>query len=217
MKSFCIIGMGRFGQSLAMCLTRKRHQVLILDDDEDDINAIADYVTDAAYGDLTNEKFLRNSGVANYECAIVAISGKLNDSIIITLLLKDMGIPKVVVRADSDMDGRVLKKIGADMVVYPEREMGDRLAYVLDKDNVMEYIQFSNEFSIVETPVPKNWIGMNLIELNVRNKYEINVIAVRAANGKMNISPNPKLPFAEGDAVTIIGSNKAIDKLIKNE
>lgn len=217
MKSFCIIGMGRFGQSLAMCLTRKRHQVLILDDDEDDINAIADYVTDAAYGDLTSEKFLKNSGVANYECAIIAISGRLNDSIIITLLLKDMGIPKVIVRADSDMDGRVLKKIGADMVVYPEREMGDRLAYVLDKDNVMEYIQFSDEYSIVEIPVPTDWIGKDLIELNVRNRYGINVIAVRSSSGKMNISPSPKLPFTDGDSVTVIGSNKSIDKLVKSE
>lgn len=217
MKSFCVIGMGRFGQSLAMCLTRQRHQVLILDSDPDIINSLADYVTDAAYGELTNEKFLRNSGVANYECAIIAISGNLNDSIILTLLLKEMGIEKVVVRADSDMDGKVLKKIGADMVVNPEREMGDRLAYVLDKDNVMEYIQFSDEFSIVETPVPTEWVGKNLIELNIRNNYGVNVIAIRSSTGKMNIAPNPKLPFSSGDAVTVIGSNKSIDKLIKSE
>ncbi len=215
MKSFCIIGLGRFGQTLAKALVRNGHEVVIVDEDEESINALADYVSDAVIGDPTNEAVLRQAGAADADCVVISISNNLNDCIITTLLLKDMGAKKVVVRANSDLEWRVLEKVGADMVVFPERQMGEKLAYTLDKNNVMDHIQFSNEYSIVETSVPAEWIGKSLIDLNVRREYGVNVIAVSGTDGKMNISPDPKKPFESGEAVTVIGENRNIDKLIK--
>ena len=215
MKNFCIIGLGRFGQTLAKALVRNGHEVVIVDEDEESVNALADYVSDAVIGDPTNEAVLRQAGAADSDCVVISISNNLNDCIITTLLLKDLGAKKVVVRANSDLEWRVLEKVGADMVVFPERQMGEKLAYTLDKNNVMDHIQFSNEYSIVETSVPAEWIGKSLIELNVRRDYGVNVIAVTGANGKMNISPDPKKPFEQGECVTVIGENRNIDKLVK--
>ncbi|MBE6638550.1 MAG: TrkA family potassium uptake protein [Ruminococcaceae bacterium] len=215
MKSFCIIGLGRFGQTLAKSLVRNGHEVVIVDEDEESINALADYVSDAVIGDPTNEAVLRQAGVADADCVVISISNNLNDCIITTLLLKDMGVKKVVVRANSDLEWRVLEKVGADMVVFPEKQMGEKLAYTLDKNNVMDHIQFSNEYSIVETSAPSQWIGKSMIELNIRRDYGVNVIAVSGEDGKMNISPDPKKPFSAGDTVTVIGENRNIDKLVK--
>ncbi len=215
MKSFCIIGLGRFGQTLAKSLVRSGNEVVIVDEDEESINLLADYVSDAVIGDPTSESVLRQAGAADADCVVISISNNLSDCIITTLLLKDLGAKKVVVRANSDLEWRVLEKVGADMVVFPEKQMGERLAYTLDKNNVMEHIQFSNEYSIVETTVPGDWVGKSLIDLSVRRAYGVNIIAVTPKNGKMDISPDPQKPFAEGDAVTIIGENRKVDKLVR--
>ena len=215
MKSFCIIGLGRFGQTLAKALVRNGHEVVIVDENEESVNALADYVSDAVIGDPTNEAVLRQAGAADSDCVVIAMSNNLSDCIITTLILKDLGAKKVVVRSNSDLECRVLEKVGADMVVFPEQQMGEKLAYSLDKHNVMDHIQFSNEYSIVEASVPTEWIGRSLIELNVRREYGVNVIAVTDANGKMNISPDPKKQFEVGERVTVIGENRNIDKLVK--
>ena len=215
MKSFCIIGLGRFGQTLARSLVRSGHEVVIVDEDEAAVNALADYVSDAVIGETTSESVLRQAGAADADCVVIAISNNLGDCIVTTLLLKDMGAKKVIVRANSDLECRVLEKVGADMVVFPEKQMGERLAYTLDKNNVIDHIQFSGEYSIVETAVPAEWIGMSMLELNIRREYNVNVIAVSSGGGKMNISPDPKKPFEEGDSVTVIGENRNVDKLVK--
>ena len=215
MKSFCIIGLGRFGQTLAKSLVRGGHEVVIVDRDEEVVNALADYVSDAVIGDPTNEAVLRQAGAADADCVVICISNDLSDCIIITMLLKDMGVKKVVVRANSDLEWRVLEKVGADMVVFPEKQMGERLAYTLDKQNVIEHIQFSGEYSIVETSVPAAWVGKSLIDLSVRREYGVNVIAVTGSGKKMDISPDPKKPFEMGDTVTIIGENRNVDKLVR--
>ena len=215
MKSFCIIGLGRFGQTLARSLVRNGHEVIIVDEDEAAVNSLADYVSDAVIGETTSESVLRQAGAADADCVVIAISNNLGDCIITTLLLKDMGAKKVIVRANSDLECRVLEKVGADMVVFPEKQMGERLAYTLDKNNVVDHIQFSGEYSIVETSAPTEWFGKNMLELNIRREYGVNVIAVTSKGCKMNISPDPKKPFEEGDSITVIGENRNVDKLVK--
>ncbi len=214
-RSFCIIGLGRFGQTLAANLAKTNHQVLVIDIDEDVINTIGDTVTNAVAGDPTNEAVLHAAGVADYDCAVVATAESINASILTTLLLKEIGVKQVVARAASEQHGKVLEKIGADMVVFPERDMGEKLVNILDRNNVLEYIEFSDSHSIVETAVPKKWIGKTLIELDVRRKYGVTVLAVGDAEGSMNISPDPTKPFTGEETVALLGENKAIDKITK--
>ncbi len=214
MKSFCIIGLGRFGQTLAVSLIRKGHQVMVIDEAEDAVTPLADYATNALIGDPTGEQLLRSSGAAEYDCVIIAMSGDINKTLLITMLLKDMGAPYVVARANSDLERRVLEKVGADKIVFPEQEMGEKLASMLESNNILERLQFSNEYSIVELPMPADWVGKNLIELSVRANYGVNVIAITDEKDQMNISPNPKEALKAGHSVTIIGENKKIDRLI---
>ncbi|MBQ8248298.1 MAG: TrkA family potassium uptake protein [Clostridia bacterium] len=212
-RSFCIIGLGRFGQTLAVNLAKTGHQVLAIDIDENVINVIADTVTNAVAGDPTNETVLHAAGVTDYDCAIVATAENINDSVLTTILLKEMGIKQVVARAGSEQHERVLEKIGADMVVYPERDMGEKLVHILDRNNVLEYIEFSDTHSIVEVAVPAEWVGKSLIELNVRRNYGVTVLAVGNENGMTNISPDPARKFVVTDTVALLGENKAIDKI----
>jgi trk system potassium uptake protein TrkA len=214
MKSFCIIGLGRFGQTLAAALVRNGHQVLVIDENEDAVAPLADYMTNAVIGDPTSENLLRASGAAEYDCVVIALSNNINKSILIAMLLKDMGAPYLVARANSDLERRVLEKVGADRIVFPEQEMGEKLASMLESSNILERLQFSNEYSIVELPMPLDWVGKNLIELSVRANYGVNVIGITDEKDRMNISPNPKEPLKAGHTVTVIGENKKIDRLI---
>lgn len=159
MKNFCVIGMNRFGQTLALTLAKAKNQVMIIDEDAAMINAMADFVTDAVVGDPKNEEVLVSAGVAEYDCIVVCYSGGIDDSILITLLLKDIGAKYVVARAQSDLHMRILKRVGADRVVYPEKDMGERLAHTLTKNNVTEYIELSEDCSIVEITIPDDWVG----------------------------------------------------------
>lgn len=212
-RSFCIIGLGRFGQTLAINLAKTGHQVLAIDIDENVINVIGDTVTNAVVGDPTNEAVLHAAGVIDYDCAIVATAENINDSVLTTILLKEMGIKQVVARAGSEQHERVLEKIGADMVIYPERDMGEKLVHILDRNNVLEYIEFSDTHSIVEVAVPKQWVGKSLIELNVRRHFGVTVLAVGNEGGTTNISPDPTRKFVVTDTVALLGENKAIDKI----
>lgn len=215
-RSFCIIGLGRFGQTLAVNLAKTNHQVLVIDIDEDIINAMSDTVTNAVVGDPTNEAVLHAAGVKEYDCAVVATAESINDSILTTILLKELGVKKVVARAGSEQHGKVLEKVGADMVVFPERDMGEKLVHILDRNNVLEYIEFSESHSIVEVSVPSKWIGKSLVQLDVRRRYGVTVLAVSdSESGNMNISPDPTKPFSGTETVALLGENKAIDKITK--
>ena len=187
---------------------------MIMDEYEEAVNTLADYATNAVIGEPTNEQTLRASGAAEYDCTVIALSNNINKSLLITMLLKDMGAPYVVARANSDLERRVLEKVGADRIVFPEQEMGEKLASMLESNNILERIQFSNEYSIVEIPMPAEWVGKNLIELSVRANYGVNVIALTDEKNKMNISPNPKEPLKAGHSITVIGENKKIDRLV---
>lgn len=215
-RSFCIIGLGRFGQTLAKNLAKTGHQVLVIDVDEDVIDVMSDIVTNAVVGDPTNEAVLHAAGVVDYDCVVVATAENINNSILTTILLKEIGAKQVVVRAGSEQHERVLEKIGADMVVFPERDMGEKLVNILDRNNVLEYIEFSESHSIVEVTVPQKWIGKTLIELDVRRRYGVTVLAVgNAETGEMNISPDPTQSFSGTETVALLGENKAIDKITK--
>ena len=213
-KSFCVIGLGKFGFSLAQTLIEEGNQVMIIDTDEEKVSALADGATNAVIGDATNEKVLRAAGIANYDCVAVCVSGNLNDNVLLTIMLKEMGIKKVISRAHNESHKKVLERIGADIIVVPEQDMGEKLGYMLSRENVTEFIEFSG-YKIVEMIVPKEWVGKNLVELDVRRKYGVNIIAVVAADSnEPNVSPSPMRAFVEGDKISIIGTDKDIDKLV---
>ncbi len=215
-RSFCIIGLGIFGQILAKNLAATGHQVLVIDIDDDIINVMSDVVTNAVVGDPTNEAVLHAAGVSDYDCAVVATAQNINDSVLTTILLKEMGVKQVIARAGNERHGRVLEKVGADMVVFPEKDMGEKLVNVLDRNNVLEYIEFSDSHSIVEITVPQSWIGKSLIELDVRRRHGVTVLAVGdSQTDEMNISPDPARKFNGSETVAILGENKNIDKITK--
>ena len=214
-RSFCIIGLGRFGQTLAVNLARTDHQVLVIDTNDDIVNAMSDIVTNAVVGDPTSEAVLRAAGVGDYDCAVVASAENINDSILITLILKEMGVPQVVSRASSDQHRRVLEKIGADMVVFPEQDMGEKLVGILDRNNVLEYIEFSDTHSIVEVAVPEKWVGKSIAEIDIRRRYGVTVLAVNDPVTGMNISPDPNKPFSADETIALLGENNDIDRITK--
>lgn len=213
MKSFCVIGLGKFGQAVAETLAADGRQVMIIDIDSDKVTAIADTVTNAVIGDPTNETVLRAAGVADYDCAIVCLNNNINASILLTITLKEIGVKKVVARAMNDGHRKVLEHIGADIIVFPEQDTGEKLGYMLTKNNITDFVDFSG-YKIVELVVPREWLGKSLMELNLRRRYSVNVIAVSLADGTVTVSPDPNRPFEEGDKVSVIGEDKDIDKLI---
>lgn len=205
--------MNRFGQAIAMTLAEEKKQVMIMDENKEVVAQFADYVTAAVVGDPKNEQALRAAGIADYDCCVVCNSGKIEDSILITLLLKDIGAKYVLARAQSELHMRILKKVGADRVVYPERDMGERLAHLLSKNNVTNYLDVSKDVSLVEIKAPEKWVGKSLSELEIRNKYNVNIIAV-TLNNEHDFSPDPTAPIEKDAILTIVGSKKNVDKLV---
>jgi trk system potassium uptake protein TrkA len=214
MKSFCIIGLGKLGQTLAESLTADGKEVLVIDLDADKINMIADNVTNAIIGDCTNDAVLKAAGVADYECAIVCIAENINANVLLTLKLKEMGIKTVIARAINDGHRRVLEKVGADMIIFPEKDIGERLAFTLARDRVTDFMEFKG-FQIAEITVPEKWIGKTVIELDIRKKFGINIIAVTANDGTVTVSPSATRPFMKGDLVSIVGSDEQVQICLK--
>ena len=213
MKSFCVLGLGKFGTTLAETLAKNGKQVLVIDSDADKINDIADKVTYAVIGDPTNEKVLRTAGVKDYQCVIVCMT-QVNENILLTITLKEMGIQKVISRAVNEGHHKVLEKIGADGIIFPERDSAEKLAFMLQKDNVTEYIDFHG-YKIVEIRVPNTWVGKSLVDLEIRNKYGVSVLAVINKDGEAEIPPSPRKHFKEDDSVSVLGTDKSIAKLTR--
>lgn len=215
MKSFCVIGLSKFGAMLAETLAHEKYQVMVIDQDVEAVEALADITVNAVVGDPTNEKVLQQAGVRNFDCVIVCFDDNLNDSILTTVLLKEMGIKQVVVKVNSELNKRVLEKVGADMVIFPEQDMGERLAHVLMTENVLEYFEFSDKYTIVSMLVPESWLGKTIVEADIRRKYQVTVIAVQRKNGEVAVSPHPETVFETGDVVSMIGTREQLDKLMK--
>ncbi len=216
MNSFCIIGLGKFGQSLALSLASEGKQVMVIDTDDDKVSEIADFVTNAIIGDPTNEAVLRASGVKDYDCAVVCFTGNINENILLTIMLKELGVKKVIVRAVNDGHQRVLERIGADMIVFPEKDMGEKMAFRLTKENVTEYIEFTG-YTLIEMIVPHSWDGKNLIDLNVRRRFGVNIIAITDRDGNVDVSPAPTRVFVNGEKVSLIGSDENVAKIMKEK
>lgn len=217
MKSFVVIGIGRFGSNLAKTLYSLGNDVLAIDPNEDRINHIQDFVTHAVVGDPKDESVLKAAGVRNFDCAVVALSDDYQSNILVTLMLKEMGLPYVLSKAGSDLQARVLLKVGADKIIFPEKDMGTKVAQGLSTANILDFIDISDDYSIVEIKVPEKWISKSLRQLNVRALYGVNVIAIKSDKKccDIDISPNPEYPFEKDDIIVVIGSHESIKKITK--
>lgn len=216
MQSFVVIGIGRFGNALAKELFNDGHEVLVIDPDQDKIQKIADSVTHAVIGDATDPAVLESIGVRNFDCAIVSIASNVQDSILVTLHLKEMGVSYVIAKARDAMHTKVLEKIGADKVVFPEHEMGQRLAQVITLRNVVDYLELSDDYSIMEVKVPKCWDGKTLTDIDVRAKYKVTVLAVRHPDtDKLTISLSANFVVSSSDIIVVLGKNADIEVINK--
>lgn len=205
-KQFAIIGMGRFGSSVAKTLSQLGFEVLAIDHREETVQEVSAFVTHAVQADSTDEEALRALGIRNFDVVVVAIGEDIQASILTTLILKEMGIPTTVVKAVNDLHGKVLKKIGADKVVYPERDMGQRVAHHLISSNIIDYIELSADYSIVEIKVSTQMIGKSLKQLDIRAKYGCNVIAIKQ-NEQLIIPPSAEDSLRMDDILVIVGKN----------
>ena len=214
MDSFLVIGMGRFGSSLATELSNLGHDVLIVDRNEERVSAVADYVTHAVIGDARDENVIRSLGVSNFDVAVIATAGSIEDSVLVTIMLKELGVKKVVAKVQNLLHMKVLQRVGADMTVFPESDMGKRLAQQLSANNIIDFIELSEEHSIVELEVPENWTGKTLGELNIRATYGINVIAARNADGSdLVISPTAEYKIKSDYILIVLGRNNDIKNI----
>lgn len=212
MKSFIVIGLGRFGTALAMELSKLGNEVLAMDARPERVQAVADHVTRSVTGDARDPEVLRALGARNFDCAVVALAEDVGESALITMNLKDQGVPRVVSKANSAVHRKVLEKIGADQVVFPEQEMALRLAHNLANGDMLNFIDLSDEYSMAERRVPAAWVGKTILELDIRAKYHITVIAVRR-DSLMNIAPSRDFVFQEHDSMVVLGENYDIRKL----
>lgn len=212
-KQYLVIGCGRFGSSVAKKMCQLGNEVMVVDKDEDSINNVAELVTHTAIVDVTEERDLKSIGLGNFDVVIVAISSDIRASIMATVMAKEMGVPKVVCKAKDELQAKVLYKIGADKVVFPERDMGIRLAYNLASENILDQINLDPEYSIMEIVTPQNWVGKTIIELNLRAKYDITVLAVKTQSG-LKVMPSPNYKMQEKNILIIIGNTDKISDII---
>ncbi len=218
MKSYVVIGLGRFGSVLAMKLYEMGNEVLVIDEDSEVIQRISDHVTHAVIGNATDEMVLRSVGIRNFDCAIVSVASDIQASVLITLMLKELGVKNVVAKAQSEIHMKVLKRIGADRIVFPERDMAARLAQSLAETNVLEFIELSDEFSIIEMKPIKSWVSKTLKEIDLRSKHGVNVIAVRDKKTKQfTVSPLADYVISADDLMIIVGKNSVLENLSKQD
>ena len=212
-KQFVVIGLGRFGTSVAKTVSELGHDVLAIDKNESAVHAVMNDVTQAVQADARDEETLRALGVRNLDVAVVAMGDDLEANILITLMLKEIGIPYVVAKAQSSQHGKVLEKIGADKVIYPEKDMGIRLAHNLVTSNVMDYIELSPKFSIFEIIASAQFVNKTIGELDLRAIYGINVMAIKKNEEDIIVAPGAHTMIEVGDILVIVGNKKSLAKL----
>jgi trk system potassium uptake protein TrkA len=212
MKQYIVIGLGRFGISVATTLSEKGHDVLAIDRDEDPVQEITEIVTHAVQVDATDEDSLKTLGVNNFDVAVVSIGDDIHSNILATLILKELGVEYVVTKAQNELHGKVLNKIGADKIVYPERDMGTRVAHNLVTSNVLDYIELAPDYSIIEVLATTSLVGKTLQELELRPKFGLNVIAIKKGNN-INVTPEAKDRVESGDVLVVMGPEKGLDRL----
>jgi trk system potassium uptake protein TrkA len=215
MKSYLVIGLGRFGSSIAKTLYDEDVEVLAIDRNEDLVQeAINNNILDNALTlDATDENALKEIGVSNFDVAFVGIGSNIQASILATLNLKELGVKRIIAKAINKNHGKVLKKIGADEVVYPEEYMGRRVAMIAIEPNMIEHMRFSKDFLLVELKAPPSFYNKNLMELGVRNSYNINIVGIKKPNGELNSSPRATSVIEKGDTLLVITNAKTAREL----
>ncbi len=211
-KQYAVIGIGRFGESLIRELVRMGHEVLAIDTDEDRIQDIADIATQAVQADAMDEKVLKALDITGFDAVIVAVGGDIEASILTSLTLKDMGVKKTIAKAQNNMHGKVLNKIGVDIVVHPERDMAIRLARTLVSNSIIEHIDLSADFGIWELVTPRALVGKSLQNSGLRPKLGINILAIKTL-GEIAVSPPPEHVIKQDDILVVLGSTRSLEKL----
>ena len=212
MKTILLIGLGRFGRHIARKLNELNHQVMAVDQNEDRVNAVLPYVTKAQIGNSTSEEFLSSLGVRNFDVCIVAIGDNFQSSLETTSLLKELGAPKVVARAARDVQAKFLLRNGADEVVYPEKQMAIWTAIRFSSDHIADYISLGDDHAIFEVTVPDNWVGKSIGQLDIRKRYNVNLLAIKQG-GKFSmtvITPDTLLPA--NSTILVLGTHRNIQK-----
>lgn len=215
-EQFVIIGCGRFGTAVAQELTNLGREVMVIDIDPDVIQNMSDIVTYAVQADVTDANTVKSLGIGNFDTAIVTMGANIQGSMLATLLVKETGVKKVISKAQSKVHSQILYKIGADRVIFPEREMGIRLAKNLVSKNVLEFIELSEDYSVIELLVNDDWIGQTLQELDMRKRYGVNVVAIKN-NNEVNISVLGSYKIKENDILVVLGQNENLNKFEKKE
>ena len=214
MKNILLIGLGRFGRHVAIQLNNLGHEVMAVDNNEERVNEVLPFVTNAQIGDCTNADFLKSLGIGNFDVCMVTIGGNFQNSLETTSLLKELGAKTVVSRAERDVQKKFLLRNGADEVVYPEKQMAKWTAIRYSSDHVFDYIEIDSQYAIFEVEIPENWIGKNVGQLDIRKKYGINILATRKY-GKTDVAVSPETVL-DGDAtILVLGEYKAIQKCFR--
>ncbi len=214
MKNVLLIGLGRFGRHIAMHLNEMEHSIMAVDKNEERVNKVLPFVTNAQIGDSTDAQFLRSLGVGDYDLCIVTIGGDFQSSLETTSLLKELGARFVISRAERDVQAKFLLRNGADEVVYPEKQMAKWTAIRYGSSHILDYIELDETHAILEVPVPKAWHGKTVGQIDIRKKYDINIMALKK-NGRMNLSINPDTVMSEGATMLVLGEYKTMQKYFR--
>ena len=214
MKNILLVGVGRFGRHIAIQLAQMGHQVMAVDTSEDRINDVLPFVTNAQIGDSTNADFLRTLGIGNYDVCIVTISGNFQNSLETTSLLKELGAKCVVSRAERDVQAKFLLRNGADHVVYPEKQVAKWAAIRYSSNHIFDYIEIDDQHAIFEVEVPEEWVGKTVGGLDIRKRYNINILAVKN-EGEFNIAISPDTYLAENTKLLVLGEYRTLQKCFR--
>ena len=214
MKSILLIGLGRFGRHIAETLNKLGHEVMAVDINEERVNAVLPTVTDAQIGDSTNKQFLESLGVKNFDACIVTIGDDFQNSLETASLLKELGAKRVIARASRGVQEKFLLRNGADEVVYPEKQLATWTAIRCTSDHIRDYIELDGDIDIFELDIPNEWHKKTVLQLNVRRKYDINILAIRK-NGVLNMRIGPDTVLVKGESILVLATLKSVQKCFK--
>lgn len=212
-KEFAVLGLGDFGMSVAKTLAQNGYQVLAVDDNEDHVQEISDYVTQVVKGDVEDVDMLKSLGLGEMDAVVIGIGNNLEASIMATIVAKEEGVPFILAKVNNEIHETVLKKLGVNHVLYVEKAMGEKVARNLIYGRLLEFIELSDQFSMAEVRVPEDWIGKTLRQLNLRGRFGLNVVALKYPSGIEPV-PNPDRTLQKTDALIVIGDNRQLEKII---
>ncbi|RDU24197.1 potassium channel family protein [Anaerosacchariphilus polymeriproducens] len=211
-REFAVFGLGKFGRSVATTLAASGCEVIAIDINEEKVEEVSDVVTVAVKADVTDNDALQALGIRNVDVAFVTMSEDLEASIMATILAKEFGVSYVIAKASNELHGTVLRKVGADEIVFPEKEMGARIARTMMAGNFIDLIELSSRISIVEMEIPKTWVGKTLRELNIRDRFGVNLIALKLGD-RLDVNVLPDTPLEEKESIVVVGDTKAIHQI----